>query len=487
MPRKAGIHRDASIVCNLSRAQCAPMIVWIRPLLSTLSLALLIVAPAGAQLALPTVPAVPTDLPQRTLDSAQRSVDTVGQELSGVSRELAGLRDLRIRTLLRDNSERIDTDPRGAPVVRSEVVAIDPSPLSLERARAAGFTIAKERTLDGLDIRVVVLRAPTDERTRRALARLRKLDPEGQYDFNHLYTESAAQSAPSSAARSSTAPSSAPSFTARSSSARYAQQHSREWRVGLIDTGVDRSHPALAGAEIRTWGCDGAPHPDRHGTAVASLLMGTEQERAAAHATLFAADIYCGQPVGGSVVALAEALGWLARERVAVINVSLVGPPNALLEKIIGASVRRGHVIVAAVGNDGPAAPPLYPASYPDVIGVTAVDARHRALPEAGRGKQVDFAAVGAGLNAAAPGGRWESVRGTSYAAPLVARMAAQTASEPQTGLPARIQQSLVAEAIDLGRRGSDTTFGYGLLGDGVAAVAASANERSPTRAAGRE
>ncbi len=477
MPRKAGIHRDASIVCNLSRAQCAPMIVRIRPLLSTLSLALLIVAPAGAQLALPTVPAVPADLPQRTLDSAQRSVDTVGQELSGVSRELAGLRDLRIRTLLRDNPERIDTDPRGAPVVRSEVVAIDPSPLSLERARAAGFAIAQERTLDGLDIRVVVLRAPTDERTRRALARLRKLDPEGQYDFNHLYTESAAQSAPSSAASS----------TARSSSARNAQGKIREWRVGLIDTGVDRSHPALAGAEIRTWSCDGAPHPDRHGTAVASLLMGAEQERAAAHATLFAADIYCGQPVGGSVVALAEALGWLARERVAVINVSLVGPPNALLEKIIGASVRRGHVIVAAVGNDGPAAPPLYPASYPDVIGVTAVDGRHRALPEAGRGKQVDFAAVGAGLNAAAPGGRWESVRGTSYAAPLVARMAAQTASEPQTGLPARIQQSLVAEAIDLGRRGSDTTFGYGLLGDGAAAVAASANERSPTRGAGRE
>ena len=131
--------------------------------------------------------------------------------------------------------------PWGAPVIRSEVVAIDPSPLSLERARAAGFTIAQERTLDGLDVRLVVLRAPTDERTRRALARLRKLDPDGQYDFNHLYTGSAAQS-------------SAPASPA---TARKALGNSSAWRVGLIDTGVDRTHPALADAEIRTWGCDG--------------------------------------------------------------------------------------------------------------------------------------------------------------------------------------------------------------------------------------
>jgi hypothetical protein len=440
------------------------MNAWIRPLLSTFSLVLLIAAPAGAQLALPSVPTLPTDLPQRTLDSVQGSVNTASQEL-------AGLRGIQIRSLLRDHPERVDTDPQRAPVIRSEVVAIDPSPLSLERARAAGFTIAQERTLDGLDVRLVVLRAPTDERTHRALARLRKLDPDGQYDFNHLYTGSAAQS-------------SAPASPA---TARKALGNNSAWRVGLIDTGVDRTHPALAGAEIRTWGCDGVSHPDRHGTAVASLLVGAEKNSAPAHATLFAADIYCGQPAGGTVVALAEALGWLARERVPVINVSLVGPPNALLEKVVRSSIQRGYVIVAAVGNDGPAAPPLYPASYLEVIGVTAVDARHRVLPEAGRGTQVDFAALGVGLNAAAPGGKWESVRGTSYAAPLVARAAAEAVAEPQAGLSVRIQQLLATEAIDLGRRGSDTTYGYGLLGDKSKPASASANERPTTRAIGRE
>src|SRR5256885_5630000 len=46
----------------------------------------------------------------------------------------------------------------------------------------------------------------------------------------------------------------------------------------------------------------------------------------------------------------------------------------------------RGHLVVAAVGNDGPAAPPLYPAAWPGVVGVTAVDARQQVLGEALRG-----------------------------------------------------------------------------------------------------
>ena len=117
---------------------------------------------------------------------------------------------------------------------------------------------------------------------------------------------------------------------------------------------------------------------------------------------LFAADVYCESPAGGAIDAVAAAFGWMARERVAVINVSLVGPRNALLERVVKTLVERGHLIVAAVGNDGPAAPPLYPASYDGVVGVTAVDAKHRVLIEACRGKHVDFAAHGADMSAAA-------------------------------------------------------------------------------------
>ncbi|WP_454830087.1 S8 family serine peptidase [Pseudoxanthomonas wuyuanensis] len=366
---------------------------------------------------------------------------TQGMLQDTVSSGMSQARQLEIDKRLRLHRDLLDTDSNGAPVLRSEVIAIDPAPEALQRARSAGFTVVEDRRLDELDLRIVVLRSPQGTGTRAALRRLRRLDPTGNYDFNHLYFGSAAGDAQASSAPASSHPSQA-------------------IRVGLIDSGVSRRHPALAGVDLNTWGCDGAPHPDVHGTAVASLLVG----HSAAGSTLYSADIYCGRPAGGAVASFAEAMAWMARERVGVINLSLVGPDNRLLQRAIQAMAARGHVLVAAVGNDGPAAPPLFPATYPEVIGVTAVDRRRRALPEAGRGRQVDFAAPGSELRVARPDGEWGTARGTSFAAPLVARAAAQLVGAPDEGQAARIQAQLIALAMDLGPRGRDNTYGHGLL-----------------------
>ena len=109
--------------------------------------------------------------------------------------------------------------------------------------------------------------------------------------------------------------------------------------------------------------------------------------------------------------------------------------------------------IVAAVGNDGPAAPPAYPASYEGVIAVTGVDRRDRALIEAGRSLHLDFAAPGADMAAAAPGSGLRAVRGTSYAVPLVAGRLARTSLA-----------ALGREAKDLGAKGPDPVYGRGLV-----------------------
>jgi subtilisin family serine protease len=103
------------------------------------------------------------------------------------------------------------------------------------------------------------------------------------------------------------------------------------------------------------------------------------------------------------------------------VTVSLVGPANPLLDGAIRLARDKGVTLVAAVGNDGPAAPPAYPASYPGVVAVTGIDGRGRPLPEAGRALHVDFAAPGADMQAAATQGGKSAVRGTSFAAPLVA------------------------------------------------------------------
>src|SRR5205085_6078190 len=116
---------------------------------------------------------------------------------------------------------------------------------------------------------------------------------------------------------------------------------------------------------------------------------------AAAGASLLVADIYGSGREAGSANAIADALSWLAAKRVPVINVSLVGPPNQLIRRAIAAVQRKGIVVVAAVGNDGPASPPQYPASYPGVVSVTGVDRHGVALFESGNATHVDFAAPG--------------------------------------------------------------------------------------------
>ena len=121
---------------------------------------------------------------------------------------------------------------------------------------------------------------------------------------------------------------------------------------------------------------------------------------------------------------------------------------------------------MAAVGNDGPSAPPLYPAAYDGVVGVTGVDARGRALLEALRGPQVDFAAPGAELAAAGPGGRYYTVRGTSFAAPLVAGLLARELAA--AGSPGPALARLAASARDAGSRGRDRTYGDGVLAEAL-------------------
>src|SRR5687768_15613530 len=143
-------------------------------------------APARAQIGLPPVQ-VP-NLPVLDTQPLNRTVDGVLEQAD--PQRLRELRQLRIRTLLRTHRTVLERDPRGAPIVRSEVVALSPTQEALDRARAAGFGIGRTRTLDGLDVTIVVLQAPAGMSTRRALDRLREADPEGTYDYNHIYLDS---------------------------------------------------------------------------------------------------------------------------------------------------------------------------------------------------------------------------------------------------------------------------------------------------------
>lgn len=400
--------------------------------------------PAHAQLGVPrvTLPTFPRELSRLTTVPATETLQ-----------RLVPLQLLRldtVRALLRDHADVLEADPAGEPMRRNELLLISPAPSTVDAALAAGFVMLREQLLPELELRQVVLRPPPGVPTADALARLRTLDPKIDADFNHVYTRSGDTAGPSASA----APRAGAAGPAR--------------RVGLIDSGIDRGHPAFRAADVRTWGCQDTAAPSAHGTAVASLLVGRDAGFAgvAAGSVLYAADIYCGQPAGGAVETIAQALAWLAREQVAVVNISLVGPANRLLERAVQAMSRKGHLVVAAVGNDGPAAPPLYPASYAGVVGVTAVTPVRRVLPEAAQGPQVMFAAPGAELAAAREAGGYVVARGTSFAAPLVAGLLAESLRAPDSAAAAVALQRLADGAVDLGVAGRDPVFGFGLVAE---------------------
>ena len=400
---------------------------------------------ASAQVSIPGVP-----LPQ--LPNLPAGTDPVTGTLRTAQSALMEVRKRRVRELLRTERETVETDPDGQPIVRRQVGALSPTPEALERARAAGFTVLRTESLEGLGLTLVVLQAPDGLPTRRALKKLRELDPEGQYDYNHIYLDSGLQSSEPATAAPAAAGAAAPAASGM--------------RIGLIDSGVDSTHPVLNGANIVRQGCDGKSFPATHGTAVASLLVGQGDgfESVIPGATLYAADIFCGHG-GGSMSLLAVALDWMAREKVAVVNISLVGAKSLLLTGLVRAMTARGFLLVAAVGNDGPTAPPLFPAAYPDVVGVTGVDAKHKVLPEACRGEQVDFAAVGAGLVAADVGGGFSEIRGTSFATPIVAALLAASLQSPDSAKAREALTTLESTSVDIGNNGVDPSYGKGLVG----------------------
>jgi hypothetical protein len=349
-----------------------------------------------------------------------------------VERTLNDLRLSRLADLVRANSADLDLDPRGAPVIKGEVLVIAPSAKTMAAAASLGLTVTHTEVLEGLDTTLVTL--TTDRlNVRDAVKRLKRADPSAHVEFNHVYQEAGGVTAAAPVSPAATEP--GPGV-----------------RIGLIDTGVEASHPALASAHIEQRGfAPGGFAVAAHGTAVASLLAG--KSGAAQGASLLVADVYGPTPRGGSAAAIAAALSWMAQARPAVVNISLVGPPNIVLQAGVEALSRRGVLIVAAVSNDGPAAPPAYPASYPQVIAVIGVDGRGKALLETGTASHVDFAAQGADMMAAGLGGGMASVRGASFAAPIIAGRLARL-SPP----------SVAALAAQAKRAGSAKVYGHGLI-----------------------
>lgn len=380
-------------------------------------------APLAAQVALPGLPLPRID---RVLPPLIQPVEDIAESATRLARE----RVRGIDRLVRREGAAIERDARGDPARRGELLAMELDAASLALAEGAGFAALSSERIEGLDLAVTRLRAPAGMALAQAQALLQRMLPDAEVSADSLYFQAGANAGGANAA-----PAERPA--------------ARGVPVGVIDGAPGRAVPVAA---VRGF-ASGAPLASNHGSAVVSLL------ESAGAGPIRAADVYGSDKAGGNALAIVRALGWLVGEGSKVVTISLVGPRNPVLERAIAATRARGVVIVAAVGNDGPAAPPAFPASYPGVLAVTGVDGQRRALIEAGRALHLDYAAPGADILGLDAKGKRVALRGTSYAAPLVAaRAALALAADPAW------RDVLDAEAIDLGKKGHDPVYGRGLL-----------------------
>jgi subtilisin family serine protease len=159
-------------------------------------------------------------------------------------------------------------------------------------------------------------------------------------------------------------------------------------------------------------------------------------------------------------------MDWIVGEQVNVVNLSFAGPINMALLAIVQRTAAKNVVLVAAAGNDGPLSPPLYPAAFPKVIAVSALDFDRNPYPWNVQGKHIAFAAPGVNLPlpVAEAGGRIDLISGTSFAAPYVSGVVALWKSrQPQGGYAEAVDQ-LAAKAIRLRPVDPDMLFGHGLI-----------------------
>ena len=239
-------------------------------------------------------------------------------------------------------------------------------------------------------------------------------------------------------------------------------------RIGIIDSSIDQRHNAFSNSSITTQRfVDNDSPPNAHGTAIASIIASNDPQALglAPSAQIYAAEVFDHNEQQGefaSTVSLIKALSWLMTQDVSVINISLAGPSNRLLETALTRVREKGVLAIAAAGNGGPMAQPMYPAAYPEVVAVTATDDRGRAFRLANRGEYVDIAAPGVNIRHAQAGGGFAASSGTSYAVPFVTVAAARLLQS--TAEPAQMLDALYASARDIGAPGRDQIYGYGQL-----------------------
>jgi type VII secretion-associated serine protease mycosin len=248
--------------------------------------------------------------------------------------------------------------------------------------------------------------------------------------------------------------------------------------VAVIDSGVDGSHPDLAGQVlpgidlVDPSGGDGHTDPVGHGTTVAALIAGRDDDSRgviglAPKSKILPVRVLDEENRYDDALIVAKGVRWAVDNGARVINLSLGGNGDSpALAAALDYAFARDVVVVACTGNLAASSPTnvWYPAREPGVLAVAGMERDTDSLWSGSiTGPETVLTAPATGLLGARPGGFWR-VQGTSFAAPLVAASAALLRARWPDMSAGDVVNRLVRTARDLGPAGRDDRFGFGLV-----------------------
>lgn len=247
--------------------------------------------------------------------------------------------------------------------------------------------------------------------------------------------------------------------------------------VGIVDTGIDRTHPDLIGRTARCrelvmpyLASGGCVDDTGHGTHVAGILgaaadNGLGVTGVAFNSPLLICRALGGQKQQGRASDIAKCILWAHDQGARVISMSFAGDRNQTLHRAIRRAWEGGRpggsVLVSSAGNGGFDVP-VFPGAYDEVMSVSATNHRDRLASFSNRHRTVDVAAPGADILSTARGGGYTRLSGTSMSVPYVAGVAAHVRRLHRQWPASRVRAAVRGSADDLGPRGHDVRFGFG-------------------------
>jgi subtilisin family serine protease len=342
---------------------------------------------------------------------------------------LAGCADVRQRAV---DVTALPKQMRQRQVVVTLASPVAPDAETATQALASRYRLSEAGTfpLDSIRVQCAVLDIPADRSFDEVIATLRGDPQVDSVQPNQFFaTEQAQQPDPYAGLE----------YGATSIRADVAHRVStgKGVRVIAVDTGADAEHPDLQGriAKVANFvdGGESTFATDRHGTAVAGIIAAHADNGVGIFGIAPDAELQiakaCWYPDRDADKArcsswtLAKAIDFAIRENARVLNLSLTGPSDPLLERLLLLAETRGMTVVAAAAEEGAGAG--FPASMPTVIAVIASDATGIVRRSRWTEDKFAIAAPGVDILTTVPRGGYDFVTGSSFSAAEVSGVVA--------------------------------------------------------------